>query len=115
MALETEIVTRYVTIRNDRAYQIMIQTYHDKDTHLVSLRRFSKRLPQDIQRKAKMKLSLIEAATTLEDLRIPPGNHLEALSGDRAGQHSIRINAQWRICFVWKDGAAWDVEITDYH
>jgi len=93
----------------------MIKTFRDKETELVAQRRFSKRLPQDIQRKAKMKLDIIEAADALDDLRVPPGNRLEALSGDRAGQHSIRINDQWRICFVWKDGAAWDVEITDYH
>jgi len=82
---------------------------------MVWQRRFSKRMAQDIQRKAKMKLDLIEAADELEDLRVPPGNRLELLSGDRAGQHSIRINDRWRICFVWRDGGAWDVEITDYH
>ncbi len=64
---------------------------------------------------ALRKLDMLEAAVSLEDLRIPPANHLEALKGDRAGQHSIRINDQWRICFVWRDGAAWDVEIVDYH
>jgi proteic killer suppression protein len=93
----------------------MIKSFRDKETELVYLRRFSKRLPQDIQRKAKMKLSLIDAADDLDSLRVPPGNRLEALSGVRAGQHSIRINDQWRICFTWSDGAAWDVEITDYH
>lgn len=93
----------------------MIKSFHDKDTALVWQRRFSKRLPPDIQRKAKTKLDLIEAAEALEDLRVPPGNRLEALSRDRAGQHSIRINDQWRICFRWDQGAAWDVEITYYH
>lgn len=93
----------------------MIKSFRDKETELVWQRRFSKRLPQDVQRKAKMKLDLVEAADALEDLRIPPVNRLEVLSGDRAGQHSIRINDQWRVCFVWRDGGAWDVEITDYH
>jgi toxin HigB-1 len=74
-----------------------------------------RKLPQDIQRRALMKLRLLDAAATLEFLRIPPSNQLEALSGDRLGQHSIRINDQWRICFVWRDGHAFDVEIVDYH
>ena len=72
-------------------------------------------LPQDIQRTAMRKLKILHNAVSLNDLRIPPGNHLEALKDDRAGQHSIRINDQWRICFVWKDGNAFRVEITDYH
>ena len=62
-----------------------------------------------------MKLEILDAANQLQDLSIPPGNHLEKLSGDRKGQHSIRINQQWRICFVWRSGDAYDVEITDYH
>ena len=64
---------------------------------------------------ALRKLDMLDAAACLEDLRVPPANHLEALKGDRVGQHSIRINGQWRVCFVWRDGAAWDVEIVDYH
>jgi proteic killer suppression protein len=68
-----------------------------------------------IERQARYKLLLLHAAGTLNDLRVPPGNRLEALKGDRRGQHSIRINDQWRICFVWRDGAAEDVEIVDYH
>ncbi len=64
---------------------------------------------------ALRKLDMLDAAVRLEDLRVPPANHLEALKGDRAGQHSIRINDQWRICFVWRNNAAWDVEIVDYH
>lgn len=93
----------------------MIKSFRDKETELVWQRRFSKRMAQDIQRKAKMKLDIIEAADELEDLRVPPGNRLELLSGNRAGQHRIRINDRWRICFVWRDGGAWDVEIADYH
>lgn len=72
-------------------------------------------LPMQIQRRTRTKLLLIDAAGRLDDLRSPPGNHLEVLHGDRRGQHSIRINDQWRICFVWRDGEALRVEITDYH
>ncbi|MEM1221520.1 MAG: type II toxin-antitoxin system RelE/ParE family toxin [Verrucomicrobiota bacterium] len=73
------------------------------------------RLPPDILQRASDKLNSIDAAPSLDSLHIPPSNHLEALSGNRKGQHSIRINNQWRICFHWKDGNAYDVEITDYH
>jgi proteic killer suppression protein len=69
----------------------------------------------DLQRTARRKLEWLEAAHTLDDLRVPPGNRLEKLKGERAGQYSIRINDQWRICFEWRDGHAWDVEIVDYH
>ena len=75
----------------------------------------SRRLAPDIQRKARIKLEVVDAAETLQDLRIPPSNRLEKLSGDRQGQHSIRINNQWRICFVWQDSDAYRVEIVDYH
>jgi toxin HigB-1 len=71
--------------------------------------------PANLRTAAKRKLALLHAAVTLEDLRIPPGNHLEALVGDRSGQHCIRINRQFRPCFVWRDGDAYEVEITDYH
>ena len=72
-------------------------------------------LPSDIQRAAMRKLKMLHNATSLQDLRVPPGNRLEALKGNRAGQYSIRINDQWRFCFVWKEGNACCVEITDYH
>lgn len=72
-------------------------------------------LPPDIQRPAMRKLKILHNATSLQDLRVPPGNHLEVLRGDRAGQYSIRINSQWRICFVWDGHDAWQVEIADYH
>lgn len=75
----------------------------------------SRRLPPDIQETALRKLRLLNQARVLTDLQVPPGNKLEALKKDRTGQHSIRINGQWRICFVWKDGNAENVEITDYH
>ena len=78
-------------------------------------RKFSRRLPQHIQRVARRKLLILDAAETLDDLRVPPGNRLEQLSGDREGQHSIRVNDQWRICFKWQRGDAHNVEIVDYH
>lgn len=93
----------------------MIQTFKNKDTEKVFKGQFSKKLPQAIQRKARMKLRMLDAALTLEDLLIPPANRLETLSGDRSGQHSIRINQQWRVCFVWNDGQVQNVEIVDYH
>lgn len=79
------------------------------------MRERSRRLPSDIQRIAQRKLVILDAAESLEDLRAPPGNRLERLIGTRNGQHSIRINDQWRICFRWIDGDAHNVEITDYH
>jgi len=75
----------------------------------------SRRLPRDILRRAAMRMRQLDAATRIEDLGLPPSNRLEALKGDRAGQHSIRINDQWRVCFRFADGAAFDVEVTDYH
>ncbi|MBM4421888.1 MAG: type II toxin-antitoxin system RelE/ParE family toxin [Chloroflexi bacterium] len=93
----------------------MIRSFGDKETEKVFNREFSRKLPTDIQRPARRKLEILNAAETLEDVRTPPSNHLEKLSGNRKGQHSIRINDQWRICFVWKDGDAHSVEIVDYH
>jgi len=93
----------------------MIKTFRDKETDKIFNRIFSSKLPQNIQHLARRKLIILDAATELNTLRIPPGNRLEALKGDRKGQHSIRINDQWRICFKWKDGDAYDVEIADYH
>lgn len=93
----------------------MIKSFADKETDRLFRRRLSRKLPQDIQRIARMKLEILDAAEVLEDLTIPSGNRLEKLSGDRKGQHSIRINNQWRICFVWRNGDAYQVEIVDYH
>lgn len=93
----------------------VIQGFRDKETGKLFRRERSKALPHDLQRVALRKLVQVDAATSLDDLRVPPGNRLEALAADRKGQHSIRINDQWRVCFVWKDGHAHEVEIVDYH
>ena len=93
----------------------MIRSYRVRDTQAVAGRRRVSKFPEDIQRRAQLKLMVLNNATGLNDLRVPPGNRLEALSGDRRGQYSIRINDQWRICFVWDGGDAYQVEIVDYH
>ena len=93
----------------------MIVGFANKETERIWNRERSKKLPSDIQSRAVAKLAMVHAADDINDLRIPPGNRLEALSGNRFGQHSIRINDQWRICFRFKDGNAHEVEICDYH
>jgi proteic killer suppression protein len=93
----------------------VIRNFHDRDTERLFQRHRGRRLPPDLHRVALRKLLMVDAATSLEDLRVPPANHLEKLTGDRKGQHSIRINDQWRICFRWSNGDAHDVEIVDYH
>ncbi|WP_344251237.1 type II toxin-antitoxin system RelE/ParE family toxin [Brevibacterium sanguinis] len=93
----------------------MIRSFGSKDTERIWHEQYVKRVDRMVQRAALRKLELIHAANDVEDLRIPPGNRLEQLAGDRAGQHSIRVNAQWRICFVWREGGADDVELVDYH
>lgn len=93
----------------------MIGSLADKRTANVWERRHVKTLAPEIQRAAHRKLLILHAAVTLEDLRVPPGNRLEKLRGDRLGQHSIRINDQWRICFLWTPAGPSAVEITDYH
>lgn len=93
----------------------MIRDFKDKDSEKVWRGRVSRRLPQDIQAVARRKLRMLNNARTLDDLRVPPANRLEALKGQRKGQYSIRINAQWRICFIWMEGGANAVEIIDYH
>lgn len=93
----------------------MIKSFRGKETEKVWNREYSKRLPNDIQERALMKLQQLHAAGDLKDLSIPASNQLEALKGDRKGDYSIRINKQWRICFKWKDGHALEVEIADYH
>lgn len=93
----------------------MIKSFKSKEAEKIFQGRYSKRIPRNIQRLAARKLEMLAAATEIKSLRIPPSNRLEKLKGDRAGQHSIRINDQWRICFKWKAGDAHDVEIVDYH
>ena len=93
----------------------MIKSFRSSETEKIFLRQFTPRFPSSLTRSAQRKLALLDAAERLDDLRIPPGNHLEKLSGNRRGQHSIRINDQWRVCFRWSEGDAYDVEIVDYH
>jgi toxin HigB-1 len=93
----------------------MIQSFANPETEIIWSGRRSRKLPPDIQNVALRKLRLLNQAKILNDLRVPPGNRLEVLKADRAGQHSIRINDQWRICFVWHEGGPMDVEIVDYH
>lgn len=93
----------------------MIRTFASKSTQRLFDRELVNRYPSSLVGTILKKLLVLDAADSLEDLRLPPGNRLEKLKGKRAGQHSIRINAQWRICFAWIDGDAYDVEIVDYH
>jgi toxin HigB-1 len=93
----------------------VIKSFRSRETERIFNGRFSRRLPQTIQRVAARKLEMLAAATTLESLRISPANQLEKLTGSRKGQYSIRINNQWRICFVWRESNAVEVEIVDYH
>ena len=93
----------------------MIRSFRNRETEQVFRRERARRLPLDLQRIAQRKLVMLDAAESIQDLRVPPGNRLERLSGDREGQYSIRINDQWRVCFRWRDGEAHDVEIVDYH
>ena len=92
----------------------MIESFKCRETERIFLREYSRRLPMDIQQVAFRKLRMLHRSSTVQDLRVPPGNRLEALVGRRKGQHSIRINDQWRICFVWRNAGAYEVEIVDY-
>jgi toxin HigB-1 len=102
-------------MNEQRLYCQMIRTFASEETEKVFHGRSVKRLPSDIQRTAERKLRQIHSAKELKDLIAPPGNRLKLLEGDKAGLHSIRINDRWRICFIWKDGGADQVEIVDYH
>ena len=93
----------------------MIKSFSCKETEKIFNRLYSRKFPTDIQRSALRKLRMLNRAISLQDLRVPPGNRLEELKGDRKGQHSIRINDQWRICFTWQNSEAFNVEIVDYH
>ncbi len=94
---------------------MVIKTFKDAEAQKIYQRERSRKLPSDIQQIALRKLRMINNSINVNDLRIPPANRLEKLSGNREGQYSIRINDQWRICFEWKSGDAFNVEITDYH
>ena len=93
----------------------MTGSFDDSEAESIWLGQASKKLPQEIQRKARIKLRMLDAAVLIDDLKVPPGNRLHKLEKDRAGQYSISINMQYRICFQWKDGNAYNVEIIDYH
>lgn len=98
-----------------RYHPRVIRSWADHEAEKLFNRQRSRKLPPNLQRVALRKLLMLDAATTLEDLRVPPANRLEKLKGDREGQWSIRVNEQWRVCFTWRDGNAYDVEIVDYH
>ncbi len=98
-----------------RYHFTMIKSFHDKETKRLFARQFSRRFPANLHKAAWSKLAILDAAERLDDLRVPPGNHLEKLSGKRVGQYSIRVNDQYRVCFEWRSGDAYEVEITDYH
>ena len=93
----------------------MIASFRDKETERLWQSGKNRHLPADLQLRAFKKLAILNAAVTLDNLTVPPGNHLEALRGSRSGQHSIRVNDQYRVCFVWRGGNAFQVEIVDYH
>jgi proteic killer suppression protein len=93
----------------------MIKSFSDPETERIFALQVSRKLPRDIQQIALRKLRMLNNALTLTDLRIPPANRLEKLTGERSGQHSIRINDQWRICFAWHEGHVYDVGVVDYH
>jgi len=93
----------------------VIKSFRDRRTEAVFANRLPKGFPPDRALAARRKLRMLHASIALNDLKVPPGNRLERLQGDRAGQHSIRINDQWRLCFVWRDGHSYEVEIADYH
>lgn len=99
----------------DRIVNGMIRSFADREAQKIFQRIRSKKLPDANHRRAQRKLAMVDAAVRLQDLRVPPGNRLEKLGGEREGQYSIRINEQWRICFRWENGNAYAVEITDYH
>ena len=93
----------------------MIKSFKDSEAEKIYFRERSRKLPPDIQQVALRKLRMVNNAKNINDLRIPPANRLEKLTGNRSGQYSVRINDQWRVCFIWRDGDATEVEITDYH
>jgi proteic killer suppression protein len=113
--LKSASLIALAAINDFRYYRVVIKSFADKDSAEVFARGYVRRIPPELHRLAWRKLAQLHASTQLDSLRIPPGNRLEPLKRDRVGQHSIRINDQWRICFAWKDGNAYQVEIVDYH
>lgn len=110
------LLKKLLDVYTENGYNgIVIKTFADRETEKVYHQQFSRKLPGDIQRIALRKLIMMDDATNINDLRVPPSNHLEQLHGDREGQHSIRINDKYRICFTVKDNDLYDVEIVDYH
>ena len=93
----------------------MIRSFKDKETTKIFNRHISRKFSKDVQHVIYRKLIILDAAEIIQDLRVPPGNRLEKLSGKRKGQYSIRVNDQWRVCFKWSNGDSYDVEVTDYH
>ena len=112
--ISKQVIT-FDRINARRYYIVMIRSFADKETEKIFQRQFSRKLPPDIQRAVRRNLEMLEAAEQLQDLRIPPANRLEKLSGNREGQYSIRINEQRRVCFEWREKDAYNVEIVDYH
>ena len=114
LSLSFENVT--LDVNNAVRYAVrVIRSFKDRETERLFLRLRSRVVPSDLRRVALRKLLQLDAADTLDDLKVPPGNRLERLRGDRKGQHSIRVNEQWRVCFEWQQGDAHEVEIVDYH
>ena len=93
----------------------MIKSWANRETEAIYNREFSQSVPPDVQTRGRVKLRMVEAAVVFSDLKVPPGNRLESLRGDREGQYSIRVNDQWRSCFVWSGNNAYNVELVDYH
>lgn len=114
MVLSTTSPILYA-LRNTYYPEWVIRTFGDKSTAAIFVGLPVRRLPQEIHKRAREKLDMINQARVLNDLRVPPANRLESLKGDRAAQHSIRINDRWRVCFRWEKGDAYGVEIVDYH
>ena len=108
-------IPRKIRANAGRYYWQVIRSFRSKDAEAIWQRRYVKRISPELSRLAYNKMTLIDAAGTINDLRVPPGNRLEKLSGDRTGQYRVRVNDQWRLCFTWSAGGASNVEFVDYH
>ena len=113
--MDGQLVVTLVVNNAQRYHRPVIRSFRNKDTEATWQRRYVKNLSPELSRLTYKKLVLINAAETINDLRVPPGNRLEKLAGERAGQYSIRVNDQWRICFTWSASGAANVELVDYH